>query len=72
MFVLALGNMPDPRCEEVLLELLNDPEVTGHAVMALGRLRSRAAREPIERLLVHPKTWVRTEARKALARIERA
>jgi HEAT repeat protein len=70
MFAVALGNMSNPHATDVLMELLNDEEVAGHAVMGLGKLKARAARPAIERFLQHPKSWVRKEAKKALASID--
>jgi hypothetical protein len=72
MVVLGLGKMKDPRAVNVLIDLLFDEEVAGHAVMALGKLRATAARTHVERFLNHPKTWVRKEAKKALASIDKA
>lgn len=72
MVVVGLGKLKDPRVVEVLVNLLMDEEVAGHAVMALGRLRAKEARASIEPLLEHPKTWIRKEAKKALARIDKA
>lgn len=72
MLVLALGNCRESRVAPTLIELLSDEQVVGHAVMALGRLESTAARPSIVRLLLHPKGWVRTEAAKALAAIDGA
>ena len=70
MLALALGNMKDPRASQILVDLLQDEEVAGHAVMALGNVKAKHARPAVERLLTHPKEWVRKEARKALARME--
>ncbi|MCL5110208.1 MAG: HEAT repeat domain-containing protein [Chloroflexi bacterium] len=72
MLMLALANMRNPQAVEVLIELLDDEEVAGHAVMALGKLRAQAARPYIEPFLAHSKAWVRREARKALAKIDKA
>jgi HEAT repeat protein len=72
MVVLALGKLKDPRATDVLLDLLEDDEVVGHAVSALGKLRAAKARSRIEPLVEHPKAWIRQEARKALARIDKA
>lgn len=72
MFVLALGNMRRPGAVDVLMELLDDDEVAGHAVMALGRLETPRARHALERFLDHSKPWIRKEARKAIARIDKA
>ena len=72
MVVVGLGKLKDARVTDVLLGLLADDEVVGHAVMALGKLRVVTARSRIERFLDHPKPWVRKEAKKALARIDKA
>lgn len=69
MVVLALANMKDPAAVDVLLDLVGDHEVTGHAVMALGKLRAQRARPVLEKLLEHPQTWIRREAKKALNRL---
>ncbi len=70
MLALALGNCRDPRAVNVLIELLADEQVVGHAVMALGKLKPKAARSHIQGLLKHPEDWVRAEATKALAGID--
>jgi HEAT repeat protein len=72
MVVVGLGKLKDARVTDVLLKLLDDDEVVGHAVMALGRLRARAARSRIESLLNHPKPWIRKEVKKALSSIDKA
>lgn len=69
MLALALGNMQDPRVVAVLMGLLADEQVVGHAVIALGKLRAHAARSRLEELTRHPTAWVRKEAKKALANI---
>lgn len=69
MLMLALAQTKNPKAIEVLLELLDDDEVAGHAVMALGKVGAREARPAIERFVEHPKPWVRKEAKKALARL---
>lgn len=70
MLVVALGNMKDPRAVAVLMNLLDDEQVVGHAVMALGKLKAPAARERLKELMQHTTEWVREEARKALVGIE--
>ncbi len=72
MVVLGLGKLKDGRVTGVLLNLLEDDEVVGHAVMALGKLQAKTARSRIEPLLSHPKPWVRKEVKKALASIDKA
>jgi HEAT repeat protein len=72
MVAVALGNMKDPRAVDVLIELLEDDEVAGHALIALGKQKDDRARQYIEPFLEHPKAWVRKEAKRALAKIDKA
>ena len=67
MVVLGLGKSARPEAVDVLLDLLSDSEVDGHAIMALGKLRAPAARAGLEGKLNDGRPWVRREARKALA-----
>ena len=69
MLALALGNMQNPRAVVVLMDLLEDEQVVGHAVMALGKLKAPAARARLKELTGHPADWVRKEATKALASV---
>ena len=69
MLAVALGNMRTPAAVDVLVELLNDEQVAGHALMALGKLRAHRAASKIEPFLNHSKPWVRKEAVKALAKL---
>lgn len=70
MLAVSLSNMKDPEVEGVLIDLLDDEVVAGHAIIALGKLKSQKAYQKIEQFLTHPKPWVRKEAKKALIRIE--
>jgi len=72
MLAVALGNMSNPRAVDVLVDLLNDDEVSGHAIMGLGKLRARKARAAIEPFLKHAKPWIRKEAKKAIAMIDKS
>jgi len=71
MLVLALGNMKNSQAQDILIDLLNDNEVCGHAIMALGKLGSSKAYPEIEKFLENPKAWVRKESKKALLKIEK-
>ena len=55
MVVVALGNMSNPRAVDVLLNLLNDDEVAGYAIIALGKLKEEEFKKSIEPFLDHPK-----------------
>ncbi len=72
MIVVALGNMTNPSAVDVLIELLADEEIAGHALMALGKLKSKKARPHIEPFLNAPRSWVRKEAKRALSKIDKA
>jgi hypothetical protein len=56
----------------VLLDLLKDEGVCGHALSALARLKPSSARPHIEPFLNHPKAHVMNIAKKAIARIDKA
>jgi HEAT repeat protein len=71
MLALALGNMKEPYVQDVLINLLDDAEIVGHVVIALGKLKSKKAKPYIEPLLAHPKAWVRKEAMRALKKIDK-
>ena len=71
MLVVALGNMKSPDVKHTLIELLDDEDLAGYAIMALGKLKCKEARSDIERFRTHPKRWVRKEAKKALVRIDK-
>lgn len=71
MVEVALGNMKDPRAVDVLLELLHDDQVAGHAIFALGKIKSFKARPYIEPFLNNDKSWVRKEAKRALEKINK-
>jgi HEAT repeat protein len=66
MLAAALGNMKNPQAIDALIELLNDDEVAGHALIAIRKLKAVKARPYVARFLDHPKAWVRSEARKVL------
>jgi HEAT repeat protein len=69
MLAVAFGNMSTPAAVDVLIELPQDDEVAGHAIIGLGNHKATAARSAIEGFLRHPKSWIRAEARKALKKI---
>lgn len=69
IFVAALGKITSGKAEDVLIELLDDEEVTPHALEALGRMKSSKAREKILTLTNHPKAVIKKEAQKALKKL---
>lgn len=71
MVVLALARTGDPEASGVLIELLDDEEVAGHAVAALRKLAPIEARPYLERFLDDRRAWVRRDAKAALGKIEK-
>jgi hypothetical protein len=69
MVVLGLGRSARPEAGEILIELLDDPVVNGHAVKALGKLRVPQARNGLERMVGDSRSWVRKEAQRALSKL---
>lgn len=70
LVVLALGNMQDARAAETAMRLLDDELVAGHAIMALGRLKTKRSRSLLKPFLQHRRAWIRREAQKAVQRID--
>ena len=70
MVTLGLGRSKRPEAGKVLIELLDDSVVSGHAVKSLRKLRVPQARAGLERMLADKRAWVRKEAQLALAAIE--
>lgn len=69
MFVAALGKIQSEEAEDVLIKLLDDEEVTAHALEALGRMKSKKAKEKIVSLTKHPKALIKKEAQKTLKKL---
>jgi len=69
MFVAALGKVTSGKAEDVLIKLLDDDEVAAQALEALGRMKSKKAREKILTLTSHPKAVIKKEAQKALKKL---
>lgn len=71
MFCYALPLTKNSNGVNVLIGLLGDPDVEGHAIGGLRKYKATQAREKIEPYLKQEKTWIRNEAKKALAVFER-
>jgi HEAT repeat protein len=69
MLAVALGNMRNPVAVDLLIDLLNDDDLTGHALEGLRKLKTKKARPYVEPFLTHPKAWIRKEARRTLAKL---
>jgi hypothetical protein len=71
MVVMGLGRIRRPEAVRALVELLDDPEVAGHAVAGLAKLQPPEARSALERFVNDERGWVRQAARRAIAGIDR-
>lgn len=72
MIVSSLWRFREPRVVATLIDLLKDDDVAGHALVALRRMNAREARSAIEPFANHPRAWWRREAKKALAKFDKA
>lgn len=58
------------RAVDVLLPLLDQEDVSGHAVDALAKLKDPRALGPLRSMTDDPRAWVRTAAARGVARLE--
>ena len=72
MIVVALGGFPASKSLSVLINLLQDEIVCGHAIIAIRKLGIREAIPHIEPFTSHPKAWIRREGQKSLAKLRKA
>jgi len=66
MLALALAKVKTKESVDVLVELLEDEDLSGHALAALAKLKAAVPRKLVERFADHPKAWVRREASRLL------
>jgi hypothetical protein len=71
MIVLALSKFDKAKVEDLLIDLLGDEDVNGHAVIALGRIKSAKSLPWLRQLGNSPKNWIKREAKKSVRAIER-
>lgn len=64
MLALAIAKTDAPEAASVLMRMLLDEEVAGHAVSGLAQMKADVPREAIEPFLKHPAAWVRKDAKK--------
>lgn len=67
----AVGRLKGADAIPLLISLLEDEDIAADAVIALGKLKAVEARPHIEKLLSHPDSWVRQQARNALKNIDK-
>ena len=71
-FVMLLGQYGGRARAPLLMHLLDDPEMVGHALYALRRLGVPDAKEKARALLSHNRAWIRREAKKYLKKVDAA
>lgn len=71
MLVDGLGAFKNDEVKSVLIGLLADEDVAGHAVSALSKVGDRSCIQYVEPLLSHKTKWIKKEAQKAMARLEK-
>jgi len=71
MIVAGLGTFSRESDDafETLCQLVNDPDVSGHAISALGNSQRSAAASVVEKFADHPDAFLRREARRALSKL---
>lgn len=70
MVVLGIARSKRPEAADVLIDLLNDADVNGHAVKALSKFKASRARPGLEQMTSDSRSWVRTAARKAIRNLD--
>lgn len=70
MIVLAIGKMGDEDVIPVLMDLLHDEEVVGHALTALGKFKNTELIPHIEPFINHKVKWISSEAKKILKKLK--
>lgn len=70
MLALALRKSKRPEAVSLLISLVSDPDVDGHAVDALGKFKDPASREALLTKVNDKRTWVRKSAIRTLAKID--
>ena len=70
MLAITLGKLKDRDAVPILIELLKDDKIVGHAASALGMIKAPEARPYLLSVKNHPRTWVRKAAEKAILKID--
>lgn len=69
MVVLGMGRSKRAEAGDVLIELLDDPDVNGHAVKALAKLKLPRSKPGLQRMTTDSRAWVRKAAESALKKL---
>jgi hypothetical protein len=71
-YVMLLAQYGGETRAPLLIQLLDDPEVVGHALYGLRLHGAQGAERQARSLLAHPRAWIRKEARKYLEKVDAA
>lgn len=71
MVVLGFGKSKRHEAVPLLVSLLDDQDISGHATSALARLAPAEATQRLEKMLDDDRAWVRKEAQRGLAKIHK-
>ena len=71
MIVMAIGKLGGKNEVPVLVDLLQDKEVQGHTVSAIGRIKDPTLIPYVEPFLGHEKTWIRNKAKQVINKLQK-
>ncbi|MED4206176.1 HEAT repeat domain-containing protein [Neobacillus mesonae] len=71
MFAVTLGKLKCEKAIPKLITLLNDEEINGHVIMALGYFNNYELVEKVKPFLEHDEKWIRREAEKSIKKLEK-
>ena len=71
MIVDGLGAYKTEEVKSVLVNLLKDDEVVGHAISGIAKTGDKSLIKYIEPFTNHKISWIRNEARKAIKKLEK-
>ena len=71
MIVVTLGKMKVREAFPILLKLLEDEDVVGHAISALGYFKDPSAISYLEPLRNHKISWIKKEASKVIEKLQK-
>lgn len=69
MIIHGLGSYKSENVKDVLVELLNDEEVVGHAIFAIAKMGDASLVKYIEPFLSCKVKWIRDEAKRAINKL---
>ena len=71
MIIIAIGKMNVKKAIPILLNLLNDEDVIGHVITALGYYKDPELISYIEPFTHHQISWIRKEAIKVIGKLKK-